>query len=277
MIVNTEAVTVNGVSLDSYCYMLTDMSGLMSTPSKRGVNVTVPGRHGTIRVPRKRYEENDLILKMWVVGANPDGTVPEGSTELKEFVKRRDELLRLFWAETCTIAYTRPDGTTIQCTCEVEDVVDFSRQWADPMASVSVALKNPGAFWEDATTYTQTITSGAAVDLTAFAAATAPMSELTITYTGTVNNPTLTHGNQYVTWNGVISAGRQLVINTANWTVGPGTGTAWTPDVRQVSFGQPGRWLELDPTVTPFQVQLSHTGSGTVSCVLAGKRKFLAP
>ena len=277
MNVNTEAVTVNGVSLDSYCYMLTDMSGLMSTPSKRGTNVTVPGRHGTIRVPRKRYEENDLILKMWVLGALPDGSVPSGSTELREFIKRRDELLRLFWAETCTIAYTRPDGTTIQCTCEVEDVVDFSRQWADPMASVSVALKMPGAFWEDATPVNQTITAGAPVDLTAFASATAPMQDLTLTFYGTTNNPRLVHGDKYFVYNGVISAGRQLVVPTTSWTPSAGTGTSWSPDIRQYEFGPGPQLFELDPLRSPFQIQYTHTGSGTPSMVISGRRKYLAP
>lgn len=276
MNINTEAVTVNGVSLDSYCYMLTDMSGLMSTPSKRGVNVTVPGRHGTIRVPRKRYEENDLILKMWVLGANPDGTIPAGSTELREFIKRRDELLRLFWAETCTIAYTRPDGTTVQCTCEVEDVVDFSRQWADPMASVSIALKMPGAFWEDATPVNQTITTGPAVDLTVFASATAPMQELTLTF-GPSNNPMLTHGQRYVKYNGVIAAGRQLELNTANWQVSSGTGTPWTPDLRQIEFGPGPTWFELDPMTTPFQATLTHTTGSAASVTVSGRRKYLAP
>lgn len=275
----SESLTLNGVAVDTYAFMAPDLTGLMTGPSRRGENITVPGRHGAVVTPRKRFESNDLVLPLWINGCLPDGSIPSGSTEQIELFKRRDELLRLLYADPLRVAFTRPDGNEVAAVCEVSDVLDFTRQRMEPMAQVSVALNVPGAFWSDAATQTQTVTgtTGAVQALSAFAAATAPMQDLTITFVGPISNPTLTHGNRYVTYNGAISAGRQLVISTSNWTVSPGTGAAWTPDIRQISFGPGPEWFALDPTLAPFQVALTHTGGGSATCSISGRRCYLAP
>lgn len=273
-----ESLTINGVALDSLAYMVPDVSGLLTVPAMRGDNVVVPGRHGRIKTPRKRFDEAEIVLPMWVAGSLPDGSIPVGSSAARQFFARRDELLRLFYADPVTLAFTRPDGHVVNATCEVTEVLDFTRVAAEPLAKVSVALTIFGAFWQDSVAVSQAITgpTGTAQPLTAFAGATAPMSDLLITVAGPCSNPMFTHGDRWVKYNGVVSAGQQLVLNTETWQVSPGTGTVWAPDLRQVEFGAGPNWLEIDPTVSPFQVTFVHTGGGSASAVISGRRKYLS-
>lgn len=273
-----EAFTINGVSLDSYAFMLTDLSGALSTPPRRGSNVAVPGRHGVIRT-RKRFDAAEIVLPLWIVGANPDGSIPEDATEAETLFANRDALLRLLHADPLVLAYTRPDGSTRQARAELTEVLDFTRIGVRAEAKVSVALTLYDGFWFDADPVSQTITgaSGTTAELTAFAGATAPMADLVLVFQGPVNNPQLNFGDGYVKYNGVVSAGRQLVIDTAVWQVNPGTGSVWSPDLRQVEYAPGPRWLELDPAVDPFEITFLHTGGGSASCSIQGRRAYLAP
>lgn len=273
----TETLTLNGIPLDTYALMLTDMSGIMVGPGRRGSNVVVPGRHGVIRTPQKRFDPGEVVLPLWVNGCLPDGSIPVDSTARREFFKRRDELLLLLYSDPLTLEYTRADGHSVSTTAEVVEVLDFAQNGIDPEAQVSVALTLPGAFWQDSDSVSQTITgtTGVAQALTAFAGATAPMAELILTFAGSVNNPTVTAGDRWVKYAGVISTGRQLVINTGSWTLGPGTGTAWTPDPRLVQFGPGPTWFEINPGIT--SATFTHTGGGSASMTIAGRRKYLMP
>lgn len=272
-----EAFTLNGVSLDTYAYMLTDISGIMQVAARRGDNVRVPGRHGAIRTP-KVFDSADIVLPLWIVGAEEDGSIPSGSTEAREFFKRRDELLRVLYANPLLMEYTRPDGHAVSAFAEVIEVLDFTRRLDEPLAQVSVALQMYEGFWRDSLAVAETITgpTGTVKTLTAFEGATAPMSQLIITF-GPCNNPLLIHGDATVQYHGVISAGQQLSIDTSTWSVGPGTGTVWTPDPRQVEFSPGPRWFELDPTLPSFDVQFVHTGGGSATATISGRRRYLSP
>jgi hypothetical protein len=275
----TEALTINGVSLDTYAFMASDISGLMRVPERRGDNVVVPNRHGRIKSAGKRFDANEVVIPLWIVGAEPDGSIPGGSDEAREFFQRRDELLQLLYAEPMTLAFTRPNGHTVQAHGEVVDVLDFTRRFNEPIAQVSVAIEILDAFWEDADSVSQDVsgTTGTETTLTAFEGATAPMSDVVITVFGPANNPQFTHGERWVKYNGVVDSGRQLQIDTGSWIVGPGTGTIWAPDVRNVDQGQPGPWLELDPATVPYSVTFVHTTGSSVSATIAGRRRYLSP
>jgi len=275
----TEALTINGVSLDTYALMLGDISGLMMVPQRRGDNVTVPNRHGRIRTLGKKFEANELTLPLRIWGSNPDGSIPSGSNEQLEFFKRRDELLQLLYSDPMLIKYTRPNGHTVQTRGEVLDVLDFTRRYTEPTAQVNVAIEIYDAFWEDEDTVSQNVggVTGTITPLTAFVGGTAPTSDLIITVFGPCNNPMFALGNTWVKYSGVIAAGRQLTIDTGEWQVGPGSGTAWVPEIRLVEQGQPGAWFEIDPAIVPFQVTFTHTTGGSASASIAGRRKYLSP
>ena len=273
-----EAFTINGVSLDTYAFMLTDISGAMKSPARRGENVIVPNRHGRIRTIGKKFDSNEIVLPLWIWGSLPDGSIPGGSDDRREFFKRRDELLRLIYADPLVLAYTRPDGHTVQATAEVVDVLDWTRRRDDPCAQVSVALEILDAFWEDADTVSQDISgvTDTETELTEFEGTTAPTSDLLITFFGPCNNPQITHGVRWVKYNGVIASGQQLRIDTQTWQVGPGSGSIWTPDIRNIDQGYPGPWFEIDPATVPFSVTFTHTTGSSVTATIAGRRKYLS-
>ena len=274
-----EDVTLNGVSLDSLCYGLEDTSGLFTVPARRGSNVVVPGRHGAITIPNKHFDEADYVLPLWIAGSRPDGTIPRGSSEAREFWARRDELLRILYAATLRVEFTRPTGHRVYAVCEVTDTIDFTRRGVDPLGVIKVGLVNTGAFWADTAPVTQLIEgrSGSRHELTEFRGATAPMTELTITFQGPINNPMIELGTTTVQFGATVTAEQQLVLNTANWSVSPGTGASWAPDLRQIEFTPGPEWFAISPSATPFEVRFTHTGGGEATCAIAGRRKYLAP
>ncbi len=270
-----ESLSVNGVQLDSRCFMLRDSSGIMNSPGIRGSNITIPGRHGDLVRPNKRFDAAELVLNLTVVGALSNGSVPVGSDPQLEFFKRRDELVSLFHAPTVVLVHTLPDGSMRRAVCEVSDVLTWDRPAYSDSADVSIQLRVVGAFWQDVNPVSQTFTvvSGTTVSLTQFAGATAPMTDLTLTF-GAGNNPTLAQGSRYFTYGQVISSGRQLQVNCSDWTLGIGTGSAWTPDMKFISYDPGPTWFVLDPNLSN-SVSLTHTGGGSMSCTISGYRKYL--
>jgi hypothetical protein len=272
-----EQLTVNGVDLGSYAYMTTDVSGLLTVPALRGEDVVVPGRHGRIRTEGKRFDANEIVLPMWVVGSRPDGLIPGGGME-REFYRRRDDLLQLFHADEVELAFRRPDGLVLTAGAQVVDVMDFTRRYAEPLAMVSVALRLTDPFWVDATDVAQAITgvTGTTATLTLFDGSTAPIADARITFHGPVSNPRLAVGDRWVQYNGVVAAGRELVLECGHWRASAGAGAAWSPDERQV-YREPGpAWFEFPPSRTPLTATFIHTGGGSASVEIAGRRKFLS-
>jgi hypothetical protein len=275
-----EQITANGQSLNTVWCQLEEITSLLTSPGRRGENVVVPGRHGVIRTPRKRYTTSDLVLPLRVLGVDriTGARSADPVTQLHENI---DELMRVFHRETVLLEHIRGDGSGRTALAELSmDPVETTRERSDPpMAKVGVPLTVFGAFWQDSVSVTQTIsgTSGVTQELTAFEGSTAPCSDLLITFIGPVNNPMISHGPRWVKYNGVVSAGRQLVLNTETWQLSPGTGTVWAPDLRQIEFGDGPNWLEIDPTVTPFNVTFTHTGGGSAIATIAGRRKYLLP
>jgi hypothetical protein len=269
-----ETLTINGVALDTYALLLTDVSGLMVSPPLRGENTTVAGRHGVLQRPGKRFAAAELVLPLWVNGARPDGSVPSGSAAV-EFFQRRDELLQLLHSDPLVLAYTRPGGVTVEGRCELVEALSFARAGVGAEAEVSVALTLLDPFWSDTEDSAQTITSGSPVELTAFAGSTAPIADARITFFGPVNNPRLAIGSRYVQFNGVIGEGRELLLDCGHWRASSGAGDDWSPPVTQI-YREPGpAWLEISPSSGPLMATFTHSGSGSASVEIAGRRKFL--
>lgn len=278
-----EQIVANGVELIAPWCQVEEVSTLLAPPARRGENVVVPGRHGVVRTPRKRYGPADLVLPLLVKGVDRDtgaraASEAEGITLLHENL---DHLMRVLHAETVLLEYTRDDGSTRYAETELfaEPVTVERLRSSPPAARVSVALTVFDAFWHDQQPVSQTITGvdGSVHALTSFLGATAPMQNLLITFVGPINNPQLTHGTRWVKYNGAIPAGRQLQLDTERWQVSPGSGAAWTPDFRDLEFGESATWLELDPATDPFAITLNHTTGGSATVTIAGRRAYLTP
>lgn len=279
----TEALRANGINLNSLASNVEDISAILRTAKRRGENIAVPGRHGLLRVPNKLYDMADFVLPFHVLGVDPGtGQVLGGDAEVTAFYARADELTRLFGSDLITLEHTLPDGSVRRALAETTDVMEWTREPGSPLfGRVSVALRLPEAFWADTapTTVTFTGTNGTHRVLSEFAAATAPMDELVITWTGPINNPELSQpaGGVYVAYDGVIPAGRKLVVDTAAWRLDPGDGTPWTPDYRAFRRGGSagGRWFQLMPEPAGPEVIFVHTTGGSAGCTIAGPRKYL--
>lgn len=273
----TEKVLVNGVSLDTYAFMLGDSSGLMITPPLRKADVDVSGRHGTLPAPIRRYGPGKVVLKLAVLGAMPDGSIPGGSTERRQFFARRDELIALFHAPSVVLDYTPEDGVTPirRAVCELDDEMSFKRVAAEPIATVPVVLRIPDSFWSDVATTTAsgTVASGGTISLAGFAGSNAPITDGVVTF-GPGSNPTLIQGGVFVAYDGVIAAGRQLTLDCSDWSVGIGSGSAWTPDRGAVRYDPGPSWFEFDP-LRASTATLTHTGGSTMLASFTGRRRYM--
>ncbi len=280
----TESITVNGVDLSSLVRNVESLAGLLRTPEQLGDNLVIPGRHGRLRQAGRTFDAGEIVLPLWVVGADAvTGANLSGDPAVTSYYARVDELVRLLHATTLTVDHTLPDGSVRRAVAEMADEpMDFTRQLGAPLfGRVVVTLTVPDAFWSDLSAVTagpNVFSTGGTAALTGFAGATAPMDELVVTF-GPGANPELTQpaSGYLLAYDGVIAAGQQLQVDTATWSVGPGSGSVWTPDVTKVRFGPESRFFSLQPEpggVAPT-VRLTHTGGGQVSVTIVGKRRFL--
>lgn len=281
-----ESYLVNGVDLMNMAWRIENASGATTAPGRRGSNITVSRRHGAVR-GRKRYEPGQFALDMWVKGVDrTTGGLPIGSTDIDEFHKRIDELTRLFYSDTLTVVHVRPDGTQRQAVAELEtEPLAFARDVTSPLfGRFKVALSIPGAFWTDASPVTQTLSgaTGSTLSWTTFATATAPMDELTLTF-GPGNNPQLLQGStgMLTAYDSTILSGRRLVIDAANWTItgAVDAGGNWSYNYAAFRHLNSARWFELTPNYDGSApvTTLTHSGGGSVSVTISGRRKYLTP
>jgi hypothetical protein len=269
-----------------------DVSGLHKVPGKRTQNVEIPGRHGNLWVPHKRYAPASFVIPMWVRGVNPDGSVPSDPAARIAFYQRARALVDLFTiGEQVNLTYTLPDGTSRQLVAEVDDVLDFtvSGYGRYTLGKVSVGLTAADPFWSDTNpvTSTATLTTGQTTTLTEFGAASAPMDDLVVIF-GASSNPTITQLSTgvFLGYNGVIATGQQLVVDTGAWTVSGAltAGGTWNPSSAPLQHiarirhgGGVPRLFSLAPEDPAPVIQLSHTGGSSATVTISGKQRYLLP
>lgn len=277
-----QRLTVNGIDLAEYATIAESLAGLLTVPRRRGDNLHVPGRHGTLHTTRKLYDENTIVIPFLVAGAKPDGSMPLGSSEREELYHRADELCRVFASDQVTLEHTVPDGTTRRLVGEVLDVVSFTRNLGvtPVIASVKVAVRASYPFWVDTHTVTSSLTvvTGGAALLGELASSTAPIDKMSIEFVGPISNPALfaPATGVYVAYDRVIPAGQKLVINTELWTLSPGNGAAWTVNYGVLRHGgASGRWFEIPPASPAPTVVLTHSGGGTATATITAANTYL--
>lgn len=278
-----EQLTVNGLDLLSRVRGSRQLSALLATPAKRTPDVEVPGRHGRMRTPRKRYDAHEFTLPLIVEGRENDGSIPGDRDTRAAFQRRVDELVATFAAEQVELIHTRSDGTA-------------RRLWAEVIARVEPDRYNPGdlgqlgyklsavdpPFWTDLGDVTTSATSaGAAATWAAaeFGGATAPMDDLVVRFeatAGEVPNPRLAQGPASVTYRATLPEGAWVELDCASWEIrAAGADVDYTAPAK--TGGLP-RYFELAPgpdPLTPPELSVSHTGTGTLTATLTGRRRFL--
>lgn len=274
MITTDEVLTVNGVPLNTLAYNVSTFTGRIRVPGRRGADGIVPGRHGSIRSPGKRYEAAEVVLTMWVLGADVDGLIPTSSSSRQLLFANVDTLTRLFGASTVVLLQTRPDGTQRRLEGEVTKVIDFTTMAGATRAEFAVTVSSWMAFWEDTVDVAADITGEGVLSAPGFAAATAPCDELVVTLHGPCSNPKIESGGVWVQYGFVIPTGQAIVLNCRTWELS-GIG-GLVPNYGLVTHSGDARWFVLAPG-TPPTFTLTDTSPNPVRVQLVGRRKYLTP
>lgn len=278
-----ETLTANGLNLlPSRVHRTTDLSSLLAGPGRRTENIDVPGRHGQLRTPRKRYDRTELVLPFWVIGINSDGTIPGPGAGAEAFYARVHEIVAAFGAETVELEHGLPDGSARRLAVEQLNALDPSRKLPGEIGTLSFKVAAWEPFWADVgpeLTATGTSTGPSAEwPLTAFSGATAPMDDLVLTLTataGTVPNPRVEHDGLSVSYLDTLTEGQSIRLDCGTWEATGAGGLAVDYARIRKTGGEP-RYLTVTPPAeldaAPV-AHLSHTGTGTLTATLTGRRK----
>lgn len=280
-----ETLSVNGVVLNTLAKNISSLTGRLRAPALRTDNVTVPGRHGSLRTVNKRYEEGQIVLPMWVKGNDDEGE----SVGRDTFYANVDTLNQLFrpGSGLLTLVHTLPDGSQRRCFAECTEAIDMTMvaggQW--PYATFSVALRVPSVFWEDVTLNSIDLRNNYSGDITQLAGMTAPIEDAIYTVYGPCTSVTLEaryngaamDDPQYFTYSGIIGTGQTLVIDAGKWKL-TGTGGLVVDYTKMFHTGS-ARFLEIPPGPVGGYPQLKLTMGNpnwTVSKVnISARRKYL--
>lgn len=271
--------TVDGVALNTTARMLELPEGVDTTAGLRGDNLTVPGRHGRVWRP-KRYDEANRVLRMWATG-NDEATLEANLDALIAMFTVRHRLL--------DVRRTRADGVTRQMFAEAVDVLDPRILLAYPYngyLELNVALRTPGAFWQDVATSDFTSPAGltlpSTVAVTTLAGGTAPIDDAVIVVRGPIANPTVTDvSGASVTLAGTLANGTDWQVDSSAWTSKTGAALgfgAGGTDALAATTHTDARMLPITPAgASSPQLTLSGTGGvGAATALLVrGRRKFL--
>jgi hypothetical protein len=275
---------LDGVDLSTFTTQIEVGEGLQDTPGTVGDNVDLPGRDGALEVfgapgqMRRPDGQGRLTLDMWLIGVDPvSGELLDPAESARSYQARWDELVRMFHRRRFIVDHPRPDGTrrAIGHLVPGESMSPSSRTASPWFGRFRASVAIPAGHWTDTTEVTTgptALTTNGVLSLSLFAAATAPCTELIVTF-GPGNNPRLSTAYGFVGFNGVISAGRQLTVNTATGQLGTGSGQLWAPSYDGLIYSPGPRLFEIDPSES-LQAILTHTTGGSMTVEVAGKRRY---
>lgn len=276
----TETLSVNGVVLNTLAKNIDSLTGRLRAPAHRTDNIALPGMHGELWVPNKKFGPNTITLPMWVQGCDDDGDIPDDSNEQIEFFARVHELVSLFKSSPnlLDVRWTMPDGNVRQCWAEATDVFDFTTD-SQAKARVGVVLTVPGAFWQDADPITQTF-DGAVAEArpTRFVGGSAPTEDMVYTFVGPWDGPGVHFPDgSWFLYSDALAAGEGLVVDCGEWEL-TGTG-GYVPNYGLITHdGEDAFWGALAPIPDSPAPQLTLDGSGRTaasSFTMTGRRKYL--
>lgn len=276
----TDPYFINGVALDNVARQVETAEGVQEAPAWRETGIVVPTAHGELdagsdpTAMRRAFGPGRITFSGWILGVDPVTGAWAGD-DLGPYFARVSELMRLFYARNLEIDHVRPDGTR-RAHGHLVGALAPSREPASPwFGRWKATVTIPGAFWTALAPVTAsgTVASGGTINLSAFAAGEAPIADGLLTF-GPANNPTFIQGGSFCQYAAVISAGRQLTVDCSDWSLGTGSGSAWTPDPSKLVYGPGPAFFELDPTGPPLAV-LTHTGGGTAFASFTGVPKYL--
>jgi len=265
--VSVEGLSWAGVDVATWAVHAIDLSGLLTIPGRRSENLTVAGRDGALRVPRKPYEPRDFGVDFWVRGCDADGRVPPDGQNA-EFYRNMDLLSALCVQDVAMMVHTLPDGTRRQLPVEAANTIDPTRWKAGMLARVPVEFTSHWAFWRSEHVVVAEhpgLAAGQTWELTEFAPSTGRISDALVTFgvgSTTGNNPVLTDvaTGIGIGYRHTFGAGHRITVGDYSWDP-----TGFTFDRTQlVKDPRIGPWWVLDPVpgAAGPTVRLDLTGGG---------------
>lgn len=280
-VVDDTHYVINGQPVDTLAVIRGVDGGEQTAPEWRDRDLEIPGAHGVLDYgadvsgPRRSYGPGTFPLSGTVLGVDPQTGLWDPGQSYGVYLQRVSDLMRMFYARNLTIDAVRPDGTR-RAVGHLTGSIMPTRTPGDPwFGRWQATIRIPGSFWSDtvSTTVSATVATGASVGLGALATGEAPIGDATIVF-GPGSNPVLLQGGMFLAYDGVIAAGRQLTVDAATGEVGPGSGSAWSPDPGKLRCNPGPAWFEIDPTAGQF-VTFTHTAGGSMYVAVTGRRKFL--
>jgi hypothetical protein len=275
--------TLNGEPLRNLAQRISTGDGLQSAAAILGDNIELPGMDGALNPyelgqQRRPDAEGRFTVALSMKGIDPTtGGWTAGTTE-QTYLDNCDDMIRRWYSRSLVIDAERPDGSVRRMVGHLVpgESLDFTRERSSPAFGTYVAqVAIPSGRWTDlepVTTGAQALATGAVLDLSAFAAATAVCTDLEVTF-GAGANPLLTKSDGYLERAGTISSGRQARLYTRTGVIDDGDGTAWTPGYGGLDYSPGPRYFEIDPD-QPLEAVLTHTGGGTMTVEVTGPRHY---
>lgn len=277
----TDTLTVNGVVLNTLAYNVSSLAGRLKAPGLRTENITVPGRHGSLRTRRKLYEEGQIVLPLWVRDTDPNGLNPSD----EQFYDNVDMLTKLFRPGNglLEVVHTLPDGSSRRALAECTEAIDLGMRGRG-LANFSAALRVPSVFWEDVVPISQELSLPHTGPVGQLSGMTAPLDDAVIVLTGPITGARVEASLSgaplekpvWFRYAGTISAGQTLTVNIGEWTLSGGGGHV--VNYSHLTHSGDARWLVIEPGKVDVVPGLIVTGSNMSSATklkITARRKYL--
>ena len=270
------AITVDGVSLQDYGWNIRTVGARLVSAAPRGGNTEVAGADGALWAANKPLGELQFELDMWVVGAEPDGSMPHESTPRALVRQRVDELLGLLWRTDRLVEIVDTDRGR-RCFAEVTQPFTPTTMAGATRAEFAVECNVPAGCWEDTDTVSTgpvALTSGGTVTLDGLGGGNLPPGGLTVALTAPGRNVRLTTTDGSVLeFRGDLPTSGVFIDTTA--------GLAYPSDNPTVSLMKQVRWwphppmLPLPPGPSDPAVEVTAEATTVASRIeITGRRRW---
>lgn len=290
----TEWYTVDSVEFATHGYWISDVS--KGHAGRKGKDIDIPSIHGSAW-REKRFESRRESWTIVITDANPTTgvTASTDASRRAQFNENYDAVMSIInkSASQLQIKHNRIDPNNSSLTevrvgyGEITGSYDIEEHKDLLYAQFSVDVEYADPRWYDLSLYSPALTasittavSSASVTNTSDDIGTAPVTYMTITFAptngNTLVNPTLTNStyssSSIIGYNGTISSGQSIVIDTENLTMKTGTGTNVISSLYRSGTRQD--WMVLFPTTNTLTFSVTGTTSrGT--CTISHKRAFI--
>lgn len=285
---------VDGFSLSNYAFNIESIDYATAEPRAKGT--TIPQRNGILPRFNSSYESSEIALKMWVLGCEPDGTIPSTfSARRKLFDRNLQTLLQLMTGQN-GLSYLAKIGNFNNNTDTVKyaQVINtastpVTTMMARQRAEITFTFTVVEAFWSSAQVFSENSTASSTLPqiLNLSGMGSAPVDDALVTIYGPVSSPIITcdASGSWVKYNGNLTAGQSLVLNVDTYQAT----INGVPVNQNISHGGHAKWVYIPPrnvsggniySTPAFAPTVTLTGSGASSATyfnITYNRKYLVP